>query len=70
MKRWVDLMTHHGGGPIVCYDDNFFKWMKKQLIMVEEYAYEGMDFQGDIDMILPTRYQWTDAGKKEAIFKF
>jgi hypothetical protein len=70
MKRWVDLMTRHGGGPILCYNDNFFKWMKKQLIMVEEYAYKGMDFQGDPDIILPMEYQWNAVGRKEAIFKF
>jgi hypothetical protein len=56
MKRWVGLMTHHGGYPIVSYDENFFKWMKKQLIMVEDYAYEGMDFQGGPNLILPARY--------------
>jgi hypothetical protein len=68
MKRWVELMTHHCGGPIVSYDENLFKWMKKQLIMVEDYAYEGMDFQGDIDLILLAGYQWNDTGKKETIF--
>jgi hypothetical protein len=41
--------------------------MKKQLIIVEDYAYEGMDFQEDPDMILPARYQWTDVGKREDI---
>jgi hypothetical protein len=47
MKRWVDIMSHHGGGPIISYGPIFFKWMRKQLIMIEDYAYAGMDFQGD-----------------------
>jgi hypothetical protein len=69
MMKWVDLMMHHGGNPMVSYNENFFRWVKKQLIMVY-YAYEGMDFQGDPDLILLAGYWWTDAGKKETIFKF
>jgi hypothetical protein len=53
MKMWVDLMTCNGGVPIFSYAKNFFKWMKKQLIMVEDYAYEGFYFQGDPNLILP-----------------
>ena len=44
MKRWVDMMTRHGGGRIVMYDEKFFKWLKKQLIMIKDYAYTGVDF--------------------------
>jgi len=47
MKMWVDIMMCHGGDHIVSYDENFFKWVKKQLIMVDDYAYVGMDFQGN-----------------------
>jgi hypothetical protein len=46
----------HGGGPIVSYDEKFFKWLKKQLIMIEDYAYTGMDFRGDPDIVLLEGY--------------
>jgi hypothetical protein len=68
MKRWVDMMMHHGGGPIVFYDEKFFRWVKNKLIMVEEYAYKRMDFQGDVDVFLTVGYQWNDSGKKKPFF--
>jgi hypothetical protein len=65
MKRWVDLMALQGGVPIVKYDKVFFQWLRNQLIMVEDYAYVGMDFRGDPDLALPEVSQWGDIGKKE-----
>jgi hypothetical protein len=53
MKRWVDLMACHGGVPIIKYDDVFFQWLRNQLIMVEDYAYAGTDFHGDLGLTLP-----------------
>jgi len=65
MKRWVDLMARHGGVPIIKYDDVFLQWMRNQLLMVEDYAYVGVAFCGDLDLALPDRSQWGDIGKKE-----
>ena len=33
--------------------------------MVEEYAYAGTDFSGDLDLSLPLGGQWGDIGKKK-----
>jgi hypothetical protein len=65
MKRWVDLMAHHGGVPIVKYDEAFFQSLRDQLIMVEDYAYTGTDFCGDLDLALPEGSQWGDIGKNK-----
>jgi hypothetical protein len=65
MKRWVDLMARHGGVPIVKYDDVFFQWLRNPLLMVEYYAYVGVDFHGDPDLALPDGSQWGYIGKKE-----
>lgn len=65
MKQWVDLMACHGGVSIVKYDEIFFQWMRNKLIMVEDYAYTGMDFCGDPDLALPEGSQWGDIGKQE-----
>ena len=56
MKRWVDMMAHHGGSLIDSYDEKLFKWFKKQLIMIEDYAYTWMDFQGDPNLVHPEGY--------------
>ena len=44
MKRWVDLMARHAVDPIVRYNDVFFDWLRDQMLMVDDYAYVGLDF--------------------------
>ena len=41
-----------GGGPKVTYYSRFFHWLRNQLLMVEDYAYEGADFQNDLELVL------------------
>jgi hypothetical protein len=36
--------------------------------MIEDYAYAGLDFRGDPDLILPEDTQWGDIGKKVTNF--
>jgi hypothetical protein len=64
MLRWCQLMTRHVTGPIVRYDDHFFDWLQSQVLMVEDYAYAGLDFRGDPDLALPEGAEWGDIGKK------
>jgi hypothetical protein len=53
MLRWCQLMALHVAGPIIKYDDTFFDWLQPQMLMVDDYAYAGLDFQGDPDLALP-----------------
>jgi hypothetical protein len=61
-------MTRHVAGWIVKYDDQFFDWLQGQVVMVEDYAYAGLDFRGDPDLILPEDTQWGNIGKKVSNF--
>ena len=46
--RWVLVMGLYGGrGPKVVYGSTFFRWIWGQLVMIEDYAYEGSDFWDD-----------------------
>ena len=38
--------------------------------MVEDYAYVGMKFSGDLDLPLPPGRQWGDIGKKQETLKW
>ena len=40
------------------------------MLMVDDYAYVGLDFQGDLDLALPEDAQWGDLGKKYTNFLF
>ena len=33
--------------------------------MVDAYAYVGLDFRGDPDLVLPQGFQWGDLGNKK-----
>jgi hypothetical protein len=61
-------MARHVAGPIFRYDDHFFDWFQGQVVMVEDYAYVGLDFRGDPDLVLPEDAQWGDIGKKYTNF--
>jgi hypothetical protein len=64
MRRWVDLMAHHGGGPAITYGPTFSQWSRDQLIMIKDYTYAGVDFHGDPDLALPEGSRWGEIGKK------
>jgi hypothetical protein len=61
-------MARHVAGPIVKYDNVFFDWLQTQMMMVDNYAYAGLDFRGDPDLALPEDAQWGDLGKKYTNF--
>ena len=64
-------MAHTGAGRgEVNFDDPFFQWLRDQLLMVEEYAYAGTDFSGDLDLLLPPSGKWGDISKKQKTLKW
>jgi hypothetical protein len=67
MKRWVNLMAQHAASPIVRYNDVFFYWLRTQMLMVDNYAYVGIEFR-DLDLSLLEGSQWGDIGKNEFFF--
>ena len=68
MKWWCDLMARHVAGPIIKYNDAFFDWLRPQILMIDDYAYVGLDFRGDPDLVLPEGSQWWNIGKKYFLF--
>ena len=59
-------MAHTGAGRgRVKFVDAFLRWLRDQMLRVEDYANAGIDFTGDPDLPLPPRGQWGDIGKKQ-----
>ena len=54
----------------VKFGDPFFRWLIDQILMVEDYAYAGTDFSGDLELPLPPGGQWGDIGKKQKTLKW
>jgi hypothetical protein len=40
------------------------------MLMIDDYAYAGLDFRGDPDLALPEDAQWGDLGKKYTFCSF
>ena len=59
-------MAHTSGSEAkVKYESAFFRWLEDQLLMVEDYVYEGAEFIGNPDQPLPAGTQWCDIGNKK-----
>ena len=46
------------------YDDDFYIWWERQLPVLEQFPYAGMDFRGDPDLVLPPGGAWGELGKQ------
>ena len=54
----------------VKFGDPFFRWLRDQILMVEDYAYVGTKFSGDPDLLLPPGGQWGSIGKNQETLKW
>ena len=64
MLAWVIAMPHLGGvEPKVSYGAGFFRRLRNQLLMIEDYAYHGAYFRHDPELVLPEGEMWDDHGK-------
>ena len=66
MLRWIEIMARTSGGRAkVKFEATFFCWLCDQILMIEDYAFVGIEFRGDLDLPLPTSAQWRDIGKNK-----
>jgi len=56
-------MARHAGQSQVSFSDAFFEWFNRQQMTYSEYPYAGMDFWGDLDLVLLAGEQWGAIGK-------
>ena len=71
MLRWVQVMARIGvGRGKVKFGHLFFRWLRDQILMVEDYAYIGTNFTRDLDLPLPPGGQWGNIDKKQETLKW
>ena len=65
MVRWVALMARHGieGAEIVRFPSSYFRWLDRQIFVIDEFPYARIYFRGDREMSLPAGEQWDESGK-------
>ena len=72
MVRWVALMARHAaeGVEVVRFPSTYFRWLERQIFVIEDFPYAGIDFCNDREMTLPAGEQWDDSGKKSFFNSF
>ena len=60
--RWVAVMARHPdeGTEVVRFTPEYFHWLEDQVFSIQDFPYDGVDFRGDPDMVLPRGEQWDD----------
>ena len=52
MKKWCGTLTQLSGGRLPEFGGDFCSWLDSKIVVVDDYAYFGVDFQGDTNMFL------------------
>jgi len=60
MARWAALMPRGGGGQEMSWHPEFFIWLRRQLIVIQDWPYAGTNFMGDPDLPLPEGEEWEE----------
>jgi hypothetical protein len=65
MERWTSLSPRLGNEPSTFrFTVDFFAWWRRQLVVIEDFPYVGVDFRGSTDLVLPEGIQWDASGTK------
>lgn len=60
MVCWAALIPREGGDQKMSWRLEFFGWLRRQRIVVEDWPYAGTDFTGDPDLPLPEGEEWDE----------
>jgi hypothetical protein len=52
------------GGVVTPYNNIFFFWWRRQIIALDDYPYERIDFSGDPNMLHPPGASYDAIGKQ------
>lgn len=56
-------MYLHANPSPMSFTPVFFRCLRMHFIMVDDYPYEGVDFQGDPELMFPKGEKWGVIGK-------
>lgn len=70
MRWWVELVSRHASLSSMSFTHVFFQWLHVHLIMVEDCPYVGMDYHGDLELMLPEGEKWSRIDKIRSFWLF
>jgi hypothetical protein len=65
------LLPQQGGGRTnESFDDDFFAWLSRQILVIKDYPYAYIDFSRDPEIPVPTSEVRGEMGKFASLFFF
>jgi hypothetical protein len=65
MERWTSLSPRLGNDPSTFrFTVDFFAWWRRQLVVIEDFPYAGVDFRGSANLVLLEGIQWDVSATK------
>jgi hypothetical protein len=64
MERWTSLSPRLVAESEFRFTGDFFAWLRRQYLWIEDFPYAEVDFRGSMDLILPAGEDWDVSGKR------
>jgi hypothetical protein len=64
MERWTSLSPRLVAKSELCFTSDFFAWLRRQYLWIEDFPYADVDFRGSMDLILPAGEDWDASGER------
>jgi hypothetical protein len=64
MERWTSLSLRLVSESDFRFTGDFFGWLRRQYLWIEDFPYADVDFRGCMDLILPEGEDWDESGKR------
>jgi hypothetical protein len=64
MERWTSLSPRLVSESEFHFTGDFFAWLRRQFLWIEDFPYVDVDFRGSMDLILPEGEDWDESGKR------
>jgi hypothetical protein len=66
MEQWMSLSSRLGNEPLTfLFTIDFFAWWGRQLVVIEDFPYAGVEFRGNANLVLLEGTQWDASGTKD-----
>jgi hypothetical protein len=64
MERWTSLSPRLLSESEFRFTGDFFAWLRRQFLWIEDFPYADVDFRGSMDLILSKGEDWDESGKR------
>jgi hypothetical protein len=66
IERWTSLSSKLVAELEFCFTGDFFAWLRRQYLWIEDFPYAEVDFRGSgsMDLILPMGEDWDVSGER------